>query len=114
MVLQAYSAVTDLLVGDITLGSTVNAEKYVQDAADEMDSKLGFIYETPIDLNAASLQEMKNLLSRMIEPLSPFSELMQVLSCNLKVPNKESPLLQPLRNLVANGSASTSRTSPSA
>lgn len=45
---MAYSAKADLLVGSIPLPGYLDADKYVDDAADEIDSKLGFVYETPI------------------------------------------------------------------
>lgn len=44
---MAYSEVVDLLVGDIVLGS-VDPEKYVNAAADEMDSRIGFVYQLPL------------------------------------------------------------------
>lgn len=45
-----YSAKTDLLTGNIPLPSYVDADKYVADAADEIDSYIGFIYKTPVDV----------------------------------------------------------------
>jgi hypothetical protein len=41
---MAYSAVTDLLTGDLPLPSYVSPVKFVDDAADEIDSKIGFLY----------------------------------------------------------------------
>jgi len=46
----AYSAVSDLLTGNIPVSGPVDPDKYVSDAADEIDSKIGHIYETPIDV----------------------------------------------------------------
>jgi hypothetical protein len=46
-----YSEVDDLLLGDITLGTGARADKYVQDATDEIDSCLGFRYELPLNLD---------------------------------------------------------------
>lgn len=46
-----YSDVTDLLTGNIP---AVNPEKYVNDAADEIDSKIGHIYQTPVDVSEQS------------------------------------------------------------
>lgn len=43
-----YSEVTDMLLGQMELASGLDAEKFVIDAADEIDIKLGFIYRTPI------------------------------------------------------------------
>lgn len=52
---MAYCAVTDLLTGDVPLSSRPNLDpaKFVSDAADEIDSKIGFRYQTPIDDEAA-------------------------------------------------------------
>lgn len=46
-----YSATTDLLTGGVPLSGPVNPQKYVDDAADEIDSKIGHIYQTPIDVS---------------------------------------------------------------
>ncbi len=48
---MAYSAESDMLLGDIALPPYLAKSKYVQDAADEMDSKIGFVYATPVDLS---------------------------------------------------------------
>ncbi len=53
MASDAYCVVEDLLLGDVTVGGTVNRQLYVDQAAEEMDSKLGWIYKTPIDLDGA-------------------------------------------------------------
>lgn len=44
---MAYSEVGDLLIGDMMLGS-FDATKYVDDAARDIDSKLGYIYKLPL------------------------------------------------------------------
>lgn len=46
--MATYSEVDDLLLGELSAPSNVKTGKYVQDATDEIDSKLGFIYVTPI------------------------------------------------------------------
>lgn len=46
-----YSAEEDLLLGNIPLPSYASAEKFINDAADEIDSVLGFLYVTPIDMS---------------------------------------------------------------
>lgn len=43
-----YSAVSDLLVGDLLISNKVDKAKFVTDAADEIDSKLGFRYKIPL------------------------------------------------------------------
>lgn len=45
---MAYSQVSDMLLGNMPLPSEEKGKKYVDDAADEIDSKLGFRYVTPI------------------------------------------------------------------
>lgn len=49
---MAYCTVGDLLIGDIPTSGELNPEKYVNDAADEIDSKIGFQYETPVDVRS--------------------------------------------------------------
>jgi len=44
----AYSAVEDLLTGNIPTPGYLSPQKYVDDAADEIDSKIGFLYKTPV------------------------------------------------------------------
>jgi len=46
-----YSEVDDLLLGELQAPEQKICQKYVQDAADEIDSKLGFIYVTPITVD---------------------------------------------------------------
>ncbi len=47
---MAYCVVGDLLHGSIPLPTYLSVQKFVDDAADEIDSKLGFIYDTPINV----------------------------------------------------------------
>lgn len=49
-VANQYSEVTDLLTGNIPIASYVDPQKFVNDAGDEIDSKIGFIYKTPVDV----------------------------------------------------------------
>lgn len=50
----AYSVKEDLLLGDIPISPVMNPDKVVQDASDEIDSKLGHLFETPFDLSEDS------------------------------------------------------------
>jgi hypothetical protein len=43
-----YCDTDDLLVGDVLLGPNQNLSVWVDSAAEEMDSKLGFRYQVPI------------------------------------------------------------------
>lgn len=62
-----YSTVDDLLLGDMPLGSKVDPIRFVQDAADEIDSVLGFRYVTPIDISdeSTTARHVKLLLKRI-------------------------------------------------
>lgn len=51
--MSTYCAVTDLLLGDMTVGPNANLERYVRDGADEIDSRLGFRYILPLSGLAA-------------------------------------------------------------
>lgn len=47
---MAYAAVGDLLTGGIPTPAYLSTQKYVDDAADEIDSHIGLMYATPIDV----------------------------------------------------------------
>lgn len=51
---SSYSGVVDLLLGDMPVALAVNKQKYVDDAADEIDSIIGARYTTPIDVSDTS------------------------------------------------------------
>lgn len=59
-----YSVVADLLLGDLIISDTVSKESFVQEAADDIDSKLGWIYQTPIAV--AGLARHEGLLLKQI------------------------------------------------
>lgn len=46
---MAYSDVTDLLLGDLVINPTVDKQKFVDQAAEEIDSKLGWLYKLPLE-----------------------------------------------------------------
>lgn len=43
-----YSEVGDLLLGDLVLGGGVDRQKFIDQAADDMDAKLGWLYQLPL------------------------------------------------------------------
>lgn len=47
---MAYSTTQDLLTGDLRLPDYISAQKFVDDAADEIDSRIGFMYATPVNI----------------------------------------------------------------
>lgn len=51
---MAYCEITDLLLGDIPTPTYVDLQKMVNDAADEIDSKIGYVYQTPVDVSLTS------------------------------------------------------------
>lgn len=59
---MAYAATSDLLLGNLPLGNAVDPERYVNDAAEEIDTKIGFKYITPVDLNTLSQPEQRPTL----------------------------------------------------
>lgn len=62
-----YSTTDSLLLGSIPLPNYINAESVVQDAADEIDSKLGHLFVTPFDLsNTSALSRPARLLIKRI------------------------------------------------
>lgn len=48
--MATYCTTDDLLIGDIPTTAVLTPAKAVQDAADEIDSKIGFRYSTPVDV----------------------------------------------------------------
>lgn len=45
---MAYAGVSDLLLGDLAVSEQVDRQKFVDLAAEEMDSKLGWVYRLPL------------------------------------------------------------------
>ena len=60
---MTYSSVSDMLVGDVRHG-VLDAGKFVQDAADEIDSRLGHLYKTPLAVSGptSGLMERHSIL----------------------------------------------------
>lgn len=52
---SAYCDVADLLTGNIPTPASLSPDKFVADAADEIDSQIGFIYHTPVDITDTAL-----------------------------------------------------------
>ncbi len=67
-----YSEVDDLLVGDIPLPRGMKSQKYVDDASDEIDSMIGFVYETPLNMDDDSTiaRPVRLLLKRLANNLA--------------------------------------------
>lgn len=51
---STYSTVADLLIGDLPVAVGFSKQKFVDDAADEVDSIVGRRYVTPLDISASS------------------------------------------------------------
>ena len=69
---MAYSEVTDLLTGNVPTPGYLSPQKYVDDAADEIDSKIGFIYETPIDVTDSSSNPVSRPVRLLLKRINNF------------------------------------------
>lgn len=45
---MAYSVVGDLLIGDVQVGTFLSPQSFVDEAADEMNARIGMLYELPL------------------------------------------------------------------
>jgi hypothetical protein len=64
---MAYITASALLLGDIQISPTVDRELYVAEAADEIDSAIGHLYETPVNVleTGPVLRHSRLLLKRI-------------------------------------------------
>lgn len=61
---ETYAKATDLVLGSIPLPA--DAEKYVEQAADEIDSLIGLRYATPVVVDSSPVQRPVGLLLKKI------------------------------------------------
>lgn len=101
---MAYCDTGDLLTGSIPTPAYLDPQKYVDDAADEIDSKIGFVYETPIDISDDSevIRPARLLLKRINVFLATGRLLMAVAS-----PGEETSIHAYGKSLVDNATAAT-------
>lgn len=52
---STYSTISELLLGDIQVSTSTPRQKFVDDAANEIDSILGRRYDTPLDVSDTSV-----------------------------------------------------------
>ena len=69
---SAYSTADDLLLGDIPLPGYLSPERYVTDAAKEIDSKIGFLYVTPVDLSAQADPQVSRPVRLLLQRINNF------------------------------------------
>ncbi|HWI68184.1 MAG TPA: hypothetical protein VNS88_07365, partial [Nitrospiraceae bacterium] len=69
---MGYSEVTDLLTGNVPTPAYLSPQKYVDDAADEIDSKIGFVYETPIDVTYSSSNPVTRPVRLLLKRINNF------------------------------------------
>lgn len=62
----AYCTANDLLVGKVPLPSYLDPDKFVQDAADEIDSKIACLYMTPVNTSAGGVSRVVELTLKRI------------------------------------------------
>ena len=77
-----YSEPSDLLVGDMPLPRGMKPQSYVDDAADEIDSTIGFIYETPVDIatDTTTVARPVRLLLKRLNNLLASGRLIQAMT----------------------------------
>lgn len=76
---MAYSEVNDLLLGDMTISSAVDKQAFITDASDEIDSKIGVRYVTPLTLTSLA-DHSRKLIKRISNHLASARLLMAVAS----------------------------------
>lgn len=62
-----YSTEVDIKLGDIPLPAYIDKDRLLQDAADEIDSFIGFVYDTPVNMQDDSpvIRPARLLLKRI-------------------------------------------------
>lgn len=104
-----YSEESDLLIGDIPLPRGLRPQKYVDDATNEIDSFIGFIYQTPVDVTEASLvarparlllKRIANQLAsgRLIMAQSTGSQRMELHAYGARLVNEATAVLRQIAN----------------
>lgn len=68
----AYCEASDLLTGNIPAPSGMDLDKVVQDAADEIDSQIGFVYETPVDLTQTTPAPLPRPVKLLMKRINVF------------------------------------------
>jgi phage gp36-like protein len=103
-----YSEIGDLLLGDVPKSSDTEAQKYVNDAADEIDSKIGMRYQTPVSVDDSPANRATTLLlkrinnwlasGRYIVAKAASSELQEVHAYGLSLIKEATLALQAIQN----------------
>lgn len=108
---DAYCQPDDLLLGNIPAPDSASPEKYCVDGADEIDSRIGHIYQTRIDIaDTSSIKRPARLLLKRINVWLATGRLLmatdapgeenQIHAYALKLVNDASAAL----DMIANGS----------
>ena len=63
---MAYSAPDDLLLGDLIVSESVGKQKYVDDAADEINSAIGFLYTIPVVTDAQGVDPIVGMVLKRL------------------------------------------------
>lgn len=95
----AYCTTDDLLLGNLPVGTTVDPAKYVQDAAEEIDSKIGRIYQTPLILGNLSRPSLL-----LIQRINKFLATGRIL-LTLDLPNEESRMHAVAKQYITDASS---------
>lgn len=78
--MPTYSLASDMLLGGIPTPVYADKDKYVQDATDEVDSYIGFLYQTPVDVTSGgpTPRPVRLLLKRIANDLATGRYIMAV------------------------------------
>lgn len=85
---NAYSTVEDLQLGNLPIPASLKAQRYVGDASDEIDSRLGFYYKVPLEFDPLDYKHhASRLLVKRINILLSTSKI--VAAINVGVEDKQ-------------------------
>lgn len=78
----AYCETTDLLLGQIPTPAGLDLSKIVQDATDEIDSRIGMLYATPVDLGSVEIPRPVKLLLKRLNVFIASGRLIMAVTSN--------------------------------
>lgn len=59
---DGYCEVDDLLLGDLPLHNSTLAQRYINNAAEEIDSKIAPLYQTPVKINPEDVVKFRSTI----------------------------------------------------
>ncbi len=93
-----------MLLGQFHLPTGLDGAKFVQDAADEIDIKLGFIYKTPIRASA-EYEELPRPVSLLLKRISVYISTARAIMASVGVSTDDGDVNPYARRLLAEAHA---------